>query len=155
HAVDYKSADEALAAAAPLVRARNFAASREPLEAALRLAPDDAFRVKVYEYLMPAYRELPEPDKMVEAAEFVISHSDRKAKRSLESGNLVSFLFQRGKLDDAIAKYEARLKVNPDDVVVLSVLNAAYTHLRRDKDRGAAVATKLAVVDQQLAIRLA
>src|SRR5262245_50884361 len=98
-AADYKTADEAMRAAAPLFNDRKFAASREPLEAALRLAPDDAFRVKVYGYLMSAYRELPEPDKMVEAAEFVIAHSDQRAKRSNESSSLASFLFQRGKLD--------------------------------------------------------
>jgi len=155
-AADYKTADEALSAAAPHLRARNFAASREPLEAALRLAPDDAFRVKVYEYLQPAYRELPESDKMVEAAEFIIGHADHKAKRSNESSSLASFLFQRGKLDEAIGKYEARLKERPDDVVALGVLNAAYSRVRRDnKERGAAVAATLAIVDKQLAARLA
>jgi hypothetical protein len=155
-AADYKTADEALAAAAPLVRAKNYAASREPLEAALRLAPDDAFRLKVYEYLQPAYRELPESDKMVEAAEFIISHADQKAKRSLECRSLVSFLFQRGKLDEAVAKYEARLKERSDDIVALGVLNATYSQVRRDKkERAAAVAATLAIVDKQLAAQRA
>lgn len=153
HAADYKTADDALIAATPHLRSRNYTASREPLEAALRLAPDDAYRVKVYEYLMPAYRELPEPDKMVEAAEFVIAHSDQRAKRSIESRSLASFLFQRGKLDAYLDKYEARLKAGPDDVVCLSVLNAMYLTTRRDQERGAAVARTLAVVDKQIAKR--
>jgi tetratricopeptide (TPR) repeat protein len=155
-AADYKTADEAYSVGVALARARNYAGSREPLEAALRLAPDDAYRLKVYEALMPAYRELPGTDKMAEAAEFVIAHADQRAKRSNESNALASFLFQRGKLDEAVSKYEARLKERPDDLVALSILNGAYRGGRRDnKERGAAVATTLAIVDKQLASQLA
>lgn len=154
-AADYKTADEAYSVGVALARARNYAGSREPLEAALRLAPDDAYRLKVYEALMPAYRELPDTDKMVEAAEFVIAHADQRAKRSNESNALASFLFQRGKLDEAVSKYEARLKERSDDVVALSILNGAYRGRRDNKERGAAVAATLAIVDKQLAARLA
>jgi tetratricopeptide (TPR) repeat protein len=154
-AADYKTADEAYSVGVALARARNYAGSREPLEAALRLAPDDTYRLKVYEALMPAYRELPDTDKMVEAAEFVIGHADQRAKRSLESRSLASFLFQRGKLDEAIGKYEARLKERSDDVAALSILNAAYVGRRDNKERGAAVAATLAIVDKQIASRLA
>src|SRR5688572_4335497 len=66
----YQTADEAWRAGTKQLAARNYAASQEPLEAALRLAPDDAFRLKVYEALMPAYRQLPEPDKFIEACDF-------------------------------------------------------------------------------------
>lgn len=38
-----------------------------PLEMALSLAPDDAYRAKVYRALVPAYRTLPGWEKMAEA----------------------------------------------------------------------------------------
>ena len=39
------------------------------------MAPDDKFRLKVYEALLPAYRQLGEIDKFVEACDFLIAKS--------------------------------------------------------------------------------
>ena len=59
-----------------------------PLEAALKLAADDKDRLKAYRALVPSYRLLAEIDKMLEAQEFVIRHTDGKAGRSNAAGDL-------------------------------------------------------------------
>src|SRR5262245_34333504 len=98
----YKDFDDAFSAGARHVRAGRHAEAMEPLEAALKLAKDDEQRLKAYQALVPAYRQLPEIDKMLAAQEFVIRHTERRAGRSLAAGDVASFLFQRGKLDAGI-----------------------------------------------------
>jgi hypothetical protein len=68
----YRSAEEAWRVGVAFLSTRNYSASREPLEAALQMAPDDKFRLKVYEALLPAYRQLGEVDKFVDACDFLI-----------------------------------------------------------------------------------
>ncbi|MEQ8787875.1 MAG: hypothetical protein RIC55_16335 [Pirellulaceae bacterium] len=148
---EYRTADEAFNAGAKLLRARQEAESRQPLEAALRLAPDDAFRLKVYEALMPAYRRLDEIEPMVAAGEFVILHGETSAKRSLATRNLVGFLYQRGKLDDAVKRYEAALTNNADDPLALAALVTIYSRARRDADRAAQLQPRLAEVEKKIA----
>ena len=62
---------------------RNYAASREPLEAALQMAPDDKFRLKVYEALLPAYRQQGEIQKFFEACDFLIAKGPTPAQQSI------------------------------------------------------------------------
>jgi tetratricopeptide (TPR) repeat protein len=136
----YKSFDDAMRKAGPLLSNREYAASQEPLEAALKLAPDDRARLRVYESLKPAYRLLPEIDKMLEATEFILRHTDHR-----------DFLHQRGKLDIAIERYEKNLKDDPQDVAALSVLTVVFTRLRRDVTRGAELTKRLEEVDRAIA----
>ncbi len=109
---------------------KNNEAARTAFEGALRLAPDDAFRLKTYEALVQVYRQLPESEPMVTAQEFIIEHTESRPNRSITSRSLTSFLFQRGLLDKQIASYEARLEKNADDLVAVSVLRSAYNAKR-------------------------
>ncbi len=152
---EYGTADEAYAAGAKLHRAQDYAASQVPFEAALKLAPDDEYKLKVYQALVPAYRLLPEIDKMLVAGEFIIRHSPQKAARSLNSSSLASFLFQRGKLDVAIERYEARLKDDPKDLAALGVLSVIYLRLQRNAERSEPIADSLNAVNREVAQRLA
>ena len=151
----YKSFEEAYGAGVRLLRDQQFAAAQAPLEAALKLAADDKSRLKAYQALVPAYRQLPEIDKMLEAQEFVIRHTERRAGRSNAAGDLASFLHQRGKTDAAIARYEAALKADAKDVAALSVLAAIYTRTKRDAQRGEYYTKTLQVLDKYLAGQLA
>ena len=103
-AQQFNTFDQAMREGTRLVRDRQFAASQAPLEAALALAPDDAARLKVYQALLPAYRQLPEVDKMLEAQEFILRHSEQRAGRSLASRDVASFVHQRGKTEEATSR---------------------------------------------------
>src|SRR6187401_2207558 len=79
----YSSARAAAADAYKFMEKQDYKSAQEPLEAALKLAPDDAYRLKVYNNLMACYRLLPETDKMIEAFEFTIAKTKTDAERSL------------------------------------------------------------------------
>lgn len=151
---EYKSPREAKAAAAPHLRARDYWAARGPLEAALKLTPetDTKERVELYRLLMPAYRLLAEPDKMTQAVEFIQTRSESQTERPLVCGDYVSFLHQRGKIDQAVAGYEERLKKDPNDPTALAFLSTVYTRLRDDKKpRGLELEAALKKLNQERA----
>lgn len=144
----YQTADEAYGAGAVHYNARNFAASRAPFEAALKLAPDDAFRVKAYEALMAAYRQDAAPDKMIEACEFIIGHTDQPAKQSLARRDLLGYLQEHGKIDEYIARQDAALQRDPQQRLALFMLSEIYSQVKRDPQRAAAMTERLAAVDR-------
>src|SRR6266480_888596 len=72
----YSDYNDAMIAAGRYLRKNDYPSAVPPLEAALTLAKDDAQRLKVYQALVPAYRQLPEIDKMLTAQEFIIRHTD-------------------------------------------------------------------------------
>lgn len=140
----YTNADEAYSIGAVLYNARNFAGSQEPFEAALRLAPDDKYRVKVYRALLGAYRQLPEIDKFVDAVDFIITKSDSAAERSLARTDLLSFVHQRGKTNDLAKRYEAVLAKDDKNVTALYILSELYADLKLDAKRSAELLERLA-----------
>jgi tetratricopeptide (TPR) repeat protein len=126
-----------------------------PLEAALALAKDDAQRKRAYEALVPAYRQSPEVEKMLAAQEFIIRHTDRKAGRSLAARDAASYLFQRGKLDMGIERYDSLLKKEPSDPAALTILAMIYAQSKRSDPRTAELKQRLDHLDQDLARQLA
>jgi tetratricopeptide (TPR) repeat protein len=152
---EYKSYNDAMRKATPLYNDKQYAAAQEPLEAAVRLAASDADRLKAYEALVPAYRLLPDIDKMLEAKDFILRHTEQRAGRSLTARDLASFLHQRGKLDAVIQRYEAKLKADPQDVAALSVLAVTFTQVRRGDPRGAEFTKRLEEVDRSIAKKAA
>jgi len=145
----YGSAEEAMRVAAAYLSLREYAKSREPLEAALKLAPDDEYRVKVYRALLPAYTQDGNWLPKIEALEFIIAHSERDAERSLARGELVSFLRQRGQTDAAVKRYEERLKAHPEDEATLFIAIEVYSRLRDDPRKAAELLERLAAVQKK------
>ena len=129
----YRSAEEAWRAGIT----GNTAARRKAFEAALKLTNDGAFKVRIYEALRPTYRRLSGVDKMVEACEFIIRHTDSDAKRSLARRDLVSFMYQRGKLDRLVSRHEDVLKEDPNDRTSLYILSEVYDRAKPDPQRAA------------------
>jgi len=146
----YASAEEAYNAGAKFINAGNLAAAREALESAQSLAKTDAMRLKVSQALLIPYRELPEIEPMQKAAEYILTHSEQAAERSLTRRALLAFIHRRGKLDAALEKYEAQLKKTPEDRTVLYVLTEAYAGFKMDPKRSAEVAEQLAAVEKKL-----
>lgn len=156
-AAEYPSADAALRAASPLMRNRQFAEAREPLEAAFKLAqPEDRAKRNAAEGLLVVYRELREPEKLLDTADFLISSSERKAGRSLVSSSLASFLHQNGMLDQGIKRYEERLVKQADDLAALSVLDRIYSQTsRKDAAKAKVIGERLRTETLRLATGLA
>lgn len=146
---EYQTAEEAWRVGMARLSTRNYAASQAPLEAALRLAPDDKFRFRVYEALIPAYRLLPEPDKFVEASQFLLAKSDSEAKQSLVRRSLLSFMFQRGRIDELAHQYEDALKKNPEDRTALLVLTDMYSQVKRDPAKATDMLQRLVRLDEK------
>jgi tetratricopeptide (TPR) repeat protein len=149
----YKNFDDAMSQGARLIRDMQFAAAQEPLEAAVKLAPDDKSRLRAYQALVPAYRLLPEIDKMLQAQEFILRHTPQRAGRSLAARSLASFLHQRGKTDLAVERYEKALAADPKDVAALAVLTTIFTQIKRDRQRGPELTAKLESLDRELAAK--
>lgn len=146
----YQSAEEAYSAGAKLINTGKVDAAREPLEAALKLAKTDAFRLKVNRALLVPYRELREIEPMQKAAEFIIANSDQAAERSLARGTLLAFIHKRDKMDAAVDEYEKRLKKSPEDRTLLFLLTEAYATYKKDPNKSAEHAEKLAAVEKKL-----
>jgi tetratricopeptide (TPR) repeat protein len=145
----YQTAQEAFRVGAAFCNSRNFAASREPFEAALQMAPDDQFRLKVYEALLPAYQLLPESEKFIDACEFMITKSDRDAQRSLTRRTLLSFVQHRGKGEELAKRYEEQVRQNEKHRVALYVLSALYSTIKPDPTRAAQLLERLTKLERE------
>lgn len=155
-AADYGTYAQAMAAAAPHLRARDLSAAREPLEAALKLAMTDREKTQVYQALRAVYRTIPESDKMIEVYEFLVTTADTTAGRSVTASDYAGFLFQRGLYDSAIERYEARLKKDENDVAALSLLPQIYKrHKPQQKPRGEELEKRLQALNVSLATKKA
>lgn len=143
----FQSADEAWRVGVAYYNSRNYAASQEPFEAALKLAPDDKFRLKVYDALIPAYRTLPNLKKLYQACEFVIEHSDQATKQSMTRRSLIGFTFQRGKIDELISRHEKRLKKNERNRTSLYILAEIYSQAKRDPQKAITYTERLAKLE--------
>ncbi|MGE0608695.1 MAG: hypothetical protein AB7O62_16490 [Pirellulales bacterium] len=154
-AEEYKTAEDAFRAGARLHNQRDYRAAQAPLEAALALAPNDAYRLKVYNGLVASYRLLPEPEKMIEACEFVMLHTKSFPERSNVSRMLHSFLFNRGLADSQRQRYEAQAEKSPDDVVALSMLVAILSADRKERALAEPFQQRLREVERKQAGELA
>lgn len=147
----YASAEEAYGVGAAHYNSRNYAASREPFEAALILDPDTENRIKVYRALMASYRQLGTIDQFVRACEYIIRHSEQAAEQSLTRGALLSFVRERGKLDPFIKRHEERLKENPKDRVSVFILVELYSRERENPKRSIELLKQLSELDGESA----
>ncbi|WP_254510934.1 tetratricopeptide repeat protein [Anatilimnocola floriformis] len=154
-AAEYKNFDDALREGTKLARDKQFAEAQTALETALTLAKDDEARLKAYQALVVPYRQLPEIDKMLVAQDFIIAHSDQRSRRSLAARDLASFLHQRGKVDTAVERYEARLQKDPRDLLALNVLAVIHKNIRDDKLKGSEFQQRLESVNLEWAEKLA
>jgi hypothetical protein len=145
----YKTYKEAAAAGAKAVRSGDLASAREPLEAAAKLATTDAEKLDAHRALLVPYRELQDIEPMQRAAEFVIAQSAQPAERSLTRTSLLSFVQKRGKMDAAVAGYEARLDKDQADLTALYVLAEAYATYKNDAAKAADRGTRLAAAEKK------
>jgi tetratricopeptide (TPR) repeat protein len=157
---EYKRFSDAISAGNKLLREKQYAAAQVPLEAALKLADSEPAereqrKLRTYEMLVPCYRQLPEIDKMLEAHEYIIPHTDRRAGRMNAARDLASFLHQRGKIKEAIARYDGKLQKDPKDITALSVLAIIYTRVDRNEELGLKYTQRVEDANREIASRYA
>lgn len=145
--VKYDTAEKAWIVGVAFYNARDFESSREPFEAALELAPDDEFRLKVYGALLPAYREIPEFEPYLTASEFVITHSERAAQQSLTCRALLSFAHNRGQLKNLVKRYEERLSKDEMDRTAVYILSEIYSSSNQNPQRAIELIQQLQKLD--------
>lgn len=157
-AEEYKTVDDAIAAGAIKLRARNYNDAIPPLEKALAMTPaeDRKKRCDIYEALLVAYRQLPEIDKFQQAAEYILVNNDSRPGRSIMGRSYVSFLYQRGRTDWAVKHYDEVLKKDPRDPTALAVLSSFLSTRDGDeKKRGEQLKKELEALNDERSTKVA
>lgn len=153
-AQEFKSTREARSEANKHLKNKDYAKAQQPLEAALALTPESNHkeRVDLYRALMPAYRLLPEADKMQEAVEYIQLHGDSAIERRSVARDFANFVKQRGKADWATTLYEQRLTTDPKNSAALAILSVLYADGTDEKKaRGSRLAGELKTLDRERA----
>lgn len=145
----YETFEQAYSVGVGFYNAGKFAEAQEPLEEALKLSDDVKKKVDINRALLSCYRLLPETDKMLTAAEYVITHSESTAEQSLTRTSLMSYIYQRGKTAEAVKRYEDQLKADPNDRTALYVLSEIYARLKTDPKKSAELIERLAALDKK------
>jgi tetratricopeptide (TPR) repeat protein len=128
-----KEAEAAYSEGVKHVTAREFKEAIEPLERALALAPDDSYRVKAYRVLARVYRTLPGPEKMAQACEFLLRHSDQLTERRTTAASLAAFYSQRGLADAQLKRYSEMYDKDNDDYAALAMTSELAKVTRAEK----------------------
>ncbi|WP_339748185.1 hypothetical protein, partial [uncultured Rubinisphaera sp.] len=133
-AKDYQNSREAWNAGAGFMNAGNYAAAQEPLEAAFKLSDNDAEKMRIQRALVVCYRLLPEPEKFIECNEYIILNSDHDATKSVTRSSLLSFMFQRGKIDQLETRYQKNIKDKKQEELSHFMLSEMYGRYKRNAD---------------------
>lgn len=128
----YSSYREAMAAGAKLYNGGKLAESRQPLEAAAKLAESDTDKCRIHQLLLNVYAEGGDFPHMYESAEFVIEHAPYPAMASLTCQALLGQAHKKDQKEAAQKRYEERLKKNSKDRTAMYVLSIYHGRLDRD-----------------------
>jgi tetratricopeptide (TPR) repeat protein len=150
-----KEADMAYSEGVKHVNARKYKEAIGPLERALALAPDDAYRVKVYRALVPAYRTLAGPEKLTEASEFILRHSDQLSERRTAAASLAAFYFQRGLAAAQLKRYGEAYDKDNDDYAASAMTSELAKVAKGDKATAEAYRERHLKAERKLAGKLA
>src|SRR5262245_35319189 len=146
-----KEADAAYSEGVKHVNAKAYKEAIGPLERALSLAPDDAYRVKVYRALAQAYRTLPGPEKMAEASGFSLRHTDQLVERRSTAASLTAFYFQRGLTDAQVKRYRELYEKDKGDYAAVAMLSEMARDARLEKDAAEAYKKRYEEAERGLA----
>jgi tetratricopeptide (TPR) repeat protein len=144
----YNSSNDAVQAAIAFFTVKEYAKGQDAVEQALKLAPHDEARVRIYRSMLRSYTTAPDWEYKVTALEYMIEKSEQAAERSLARSELVGFVYQRGKTDDVVKKYEERLKKEPKHEATLYILSEIYSRSKENPKRAAEVLEALAQVQK-------
>lgn len=134
------------------IRLKKYKEARQPLEAAFKSATVERTKKNAAEALMKVCRETSDSEGYLNAADYVISQSEHKAGRSVNSTQVAGFLHFQGKEDEAIQRYEKQLKENPDNLAALNILAIVYERSdRENKPRAKELIERIRALDKSIA----
>ena len=141
----YSSADEAWKIGVVYYNSREYAKATEPMEAALKMAEesDVEFRLKIHRALLACYRLVPDMKKMANSVEYIVEHSESTAEKSLTRTSYMSYLHQRGLVDDAVKRYEKTLNKDENDIVALYLLSEIQSRLQNAPEKSIELTKRL------------
>lgn len=124
---EYATAAQAYQVGSAFAATQDYKRATKPLEAAVRMAEDDLpLKMKAYQSLVPAYRQLPEFEPFRRAAEFIIDNHYHRAAQSNMRGSFLSFAYNRGQLESLAKRYEKQLKKDADHWLAVYMLSEIY-----------------------------
>ena len=133
------------------LRLKKFKEAIKPLDAAFKSANDDDTKLRAAEGLMTANRETADFAGYLNAADFVIAHNVHKAGRSVNASQVHGFIHFTGKTDEAIKRYEKKLKEDASDLAALNVLAEVYNRSdRSNKIRAQELNEKLSAINKDV-----
>jgi tetratricopeptide (TPR) repeat protein len=136
------------------LRLKKFKEAIKPLDDAFKSAIKEDTKLRAAEGLMRANRETADFAGYLDAADYVIIHNDRKAGRSVNASQVHSFIHFTGKTDEAIKRYEDRLKEDANDLAALNVLARIYDRSdRANKTRAQELNEKLNGINKEIATK--
>ena len=115
-AQQYDTPEEAYRVGNSFLSLRQYAKARIPLEAGLKKANDDPSKLKLYGSLIIVYFYAGETDKVMEALDFILTKSPSEPERTMARRGVINYSQTQGKTDELLARYEDRLKKDPNDI---------------------------------------
>lgn len=114
------------------IRLKKYQDARQPLADAFQTATNERTKMTAAEALLKVCRETSDFEGYLNAADYVIAHSERQAGRSVHSSQVAGFLHFQGKEDEAITRYEKQLQENPENLAALNILARIYDRSDRE-----------------------
>lgn len=142
----YPNAQAAYGVGVGFLNNMDYPRAQESLEAALGLSPDDRLKHDVQRALLIPYRALPEMEKYLDTAEWLMRNPGSPAERSLVQRQLVSHAMTRGRVREVVDRYEKKLEKSPEDPVLLLILSSLYVDGLKEPQRGADLTARLAAI---------
>lgn len=151
---EYTKSDEAFLKGYELFKADKLEACCEPMETAMKLAPNDQQKLKICRVLLGVYHKLDDanksqPEKIIAFTEFVITHSDQNSERVIARINLFSVVQRRRTVDDLANRYEAVLKQDKNNETAIFILSELYAVLKQDQKRCAELLEQLTEITEK------
>ena len=116
------------------------------VEEAVKHAPADGNRYEARRYrttLASLYEKANKPEKAEALYQQWAKEASKGYERQMAQRELLRLWQRAGKLDAAVAKYEAALKGKPNDKDTLELLRLVYTSIKPDPDKALAISEKL------------
>jgi len=136
------------------LRLKKFKEAIKPLDAAFKSAIEDDTKLRAAEGLMRANRETADFAGYLDAADYVITHNDHKTGRSVNASQVHGFIHFTGKTDEAIKRYEEKLKEDANDLAALNVLARIYDRSdRANKTRAQELNETLSAINKEIATK--
>jgi tetratricopeptide (TPR) repeat protein len=145
-------ADYAFSLGQLLMRKKDYDKALPLLEEAIKNVPEASRGVLMRRCrlaLAALYEKMNQPEKVEALYQEWMKDPSNPMEAEMARRELLRYWQRAGKLEAAVAKYEAALKEKPDDKQALEMLSLVYTSIKPDPQKSLAVAEKLVELQPQ------